>query len=131
MLVSIRIPFQTSVENRFSLLNYSRTHPLSFSIPLFSSTVQSGSEAKGTLALLGLNDIAGSIGLGCQQVPINVIGVAAAVQNQCKNTAVCCSGKYFEQKGWVLLYGGNALVESTRSSCHHSLCSPLLLVLFS
>lgn len=61
------------------------------------STVHSGNDAKSVKSLLGLNDVAGDVGLSCQQVPINVIGVAAAVQQQCKSTPVCCTGSH----AWV------------------------------
>lgn len=54
-----------------SLLTFAR---LDFSLfALYSSTVKSGNDAESFVGLLGLNSVAGAIGLGCQQIPINVI----------------------------------------------------------
>ena len=56
------------------------------------SQVKSGKAAQDALAGLGLafnEAVDGVIGLDCQQIPL-LIGVA--VQNTCKNTAVCCEG---------------------------------------
>jgi hypothetical protein len=53
---------------------------------LTSSLQHDGDDAKKTAALLGLNDLAGMIGIDCQQIPINIIGVAADVTNYCKAT---------------------------------------------
>lgn len=54
-----------------------------------------GKDASDALAGLGLafNQILdGAIGLDCQQIPVGVLGGAIAIQNTCKNTAVCCQG---------------------------------------
>ncbi|TKY88566.1 hypothetical protein EX895_002555 [Sporisorium graminicola] len=59
------------------------------------SQVKEGKQAQDALAGLGLafNEILdGAIGLDCQQIPVGVLGGAVAVQNTCKNTAVCCQG---------------------------------------
>ncbi|KAJ1036534.1 hypothetical protein NDA13_000067 [Ustilago tritici] len=59
------------------------------------SQVKKGKQAQDALIGLGLafNEILdGAIGLDCQQIPVGVIGGAVALQNTCKNTAVCCEG---------------------------------------
>ncbi|PWY98967.1 putative hydrophobin 2 [Testicularia cyperi] len=59
------------------------------------SQVKSGNDAANALAGLGLafNEVLdGTIGLDCQQIPVGVLAVPVAVQNTCKNTAVCCQG---------------------------------------
>ncbi|GAK67686.1 uncharacterized protein PAN0_020c5915 [Moesziomyces antarcticus] len=56
------------------------------------SQIKQGPAAQDALAGLGLafnEAVDGVIGLDCQQIPL-LIGVA--VQNTCKNTAVCCEG---------------------------------------
>ncbi|PWN87143.1 hypothetical protein FA10DRAFT_195980 [Acaromyces ingoldii] len=62
-----------------------------------STTVRfhDGAEAKKTAALLGLNDLAGMIGIQCQDVPINIIGAAVNVDNHCKSSPVCCTGSEY------------------------------------
>ncbi|CCF50163.1 hypothetical protein NDA11_004910 [Ustilago hordei] len=60
-----------------------------------SQVQKQGKQAQDALAGLGLafNEILdGAIGLDCQQIPVGVIGGAIALQNTCKNTAVCCEG---------------------------------------
>ncbi|CDU25069.1 hydrophobin 2 [Sporisorium scitamineum] len=59
------------------------------------SQIKQGKQAQDALAGLGLafNEVLdGAIGLDCQQIPVGVLGGAVAVQNTCKNTAVCCQG---------------------------------------
>ncbi|EOQ99294.1 Fruiting body protein SC3 [Wallemia ichthyophaga EXF-994] len=42
----------------------------------------------GTLGLLGIDELAGQVGLECDQIAA-VVGVP--ISNQCKTTAACCS----------------------------------------
>ncbi|PWN40759.1 hypothetical protein IE81DRAFT_325279 [Ceraceosorus guamensis] len=56
-------------------------------------TTKSGDDAKDLGALLGFTDLVGTLGLSCQKIPINIIGAAANVDNQCKQTPVCCTGE--------------------------------------
>jgi len=61
--------------------------------PFFHShllQVQSGQEAKNTVALFGLNDIVGDLGFSCNQLPINAVGGAAAIGTECKATSGEC-----------------------------------------
>ncbi|TIB27610.1 hypothetical protein E3P86_04075 [Wallemia ichthyophaga] len=57
-------------------------------------------------SLISTGDIASQVGVQCDQVPL-LIGVA--LQDECKNTPVCCEG--MESDGliglaWVLSYAG-------------------------
>ncbi|PWO01100.1 hypothetical protein FA09DRAFT_327063 [Tilletiopsis washingtonensis] len=66
----------------------------------------SGDDASKLASLLGLEDVVGDIAVSCDQIPINIIGVAAAVQNQCKSAPVCCDQT--SQDGLVQLGCTNA-----------------------
>lgn len=60
-----------------------------------------GDEKKKLVGLLGLNDVIGTIGLNCAQVPVNIIGGAVGVNNYCKSSPVCC--KNVTQNGLINL----------------------------
>ncbi|CAO1630035.1 unnamed protein product [Parajaminaea phylloscopi] len=60
--------------------------------PQCCNSILSEADASKQADFLGLGKVVGAIGLQCQQIPINIIGVAAALDNQCKTTPVCCQG---------------------------------------
>lgn len=53
-------------------------------------TTMSGADANSLSALLGVDNLAGQIGINCVNLPINVIGVSGSLSNICKSTPVCC-----------------------------------------
>ncbi|CAO1615737.1 unnamed protein product [Parajaminaea phylloscopi] len=60
--------------------------------PQCCNSILSEADASKQADLLGLTKVVGLVGLQCQHIPINVIGVAAELDNQCKTTPVCCQG---------------------------------------
>ena len=64
--------------------------PRQFADSALHVSQHSGDDASKLASLLGLEDVVGDIAVSCDQIPINIIGVAAAVQNQCKSAPVCC-----------------------------------------
>ncbi|CAO1617659.1 unnamed protein product [Sympodiomycopsis kandeliae] len=59
--------------------------------PQCCNSLLDGADASKTAALVGLDKVVGLVGLQCQHIPVNVIGVAAELDNNCKTTPVCCT----------------------------------------
>lgn len=51
--------------------------------------ITNADQKKQLAGLAGINDLVGTIGLSCQQLPIGILPIAVA--NYCKSTPLCCS----------------------------------------